>query len=99
MVPMRKNQIQTIRPGMDECAADQSQNAKLMNALAKTHDRESAIASAVAILPMMIVFVIPTLFLLWAAFAFHPPPSYSVPSHRMGGGARQERRKENLSIA
>ena len=59
---------------MDECADDQSQNAKLMNALAKTHDMESAIASAAAIPPMMIVFVIPTLFLLWAAFAFHPPP-------------------------
>lgn len=92
MVPTRKNQIQTIRPGMDECAADQSQNAKLMNALAKTHDRESAIASAVAIPPMMIVFVIPTLFLLWAAFAFHPPPR--IPCHPTGWVAGRDRKGE-----
>ena len=94
-----KNQIQTIRPRMDECAADQSQNAKLMNALAKTHDRESAIASAVAIPPMMIVFVIPTIFPSLVCTRVQSSPSYSVPSHRMGSGARQERRKENLSIA
>ena len=98
MVPTRKNQIQTIRPGMDECAADQSHSAKLMNALAKIHDIARAIVIAATIPPMMIVFVIPTIFILWAAFVFHPPPRITChPTGWVAGRDRKGERKTCLS--